>query len=198
MSKILITCFGAFDQYQDNPSMGVASYLKDQLLCDGIELPVAYNRIENDLLKQLKKNDYQYVFSFGLAGNRHLISLERVGLNFADSEAADNDGTILLETTIKNDGEQAYFSNLPLKKMCLDLNEQSVISEISLSAGSYVCNYLTYLLGYYQKQYNYQYCFIHLPIDKKIDPKAKWNDCYDYVDKLAIMINKLVLNSKRT
>ncbi|NLL96138.1 MAG: hypothetical protein GX227_03365 [Clostridiaceae bacterium] len=45
------------------------------------------------------------------------MSIERVAINVDDASIADNDGNIPIDQPIFEDGENAYFLNLPIRNM---------------------------------------------------------------------------------
>ncbi|MDZ4817432.1 MAG: pyroglutamyl-peptidase I, partial [Planctomycetota bacterium] len=64
-------------------------------------------------------------------------------------------------------GPLAYRSSLPLAAWAERLRQQGIPAEVSLHAGSYLCNaalYLTHALSE-QMGLQTQACFMHLPLD---------------------------------
>ncbi len=101
----------------------------------------------------------------GQAAGRARVSIERVAINVDDSEAKDNDGIIKRDEAIFADGENAYFSTLPIKKMLKAVNEKGIPAAVSNTAGTYVCNHVFYSLMYYlnKDKKSARGGFIHLP-----------------------------------
>ncbi len=78
-------------------------------------------------------------------GGRDRISIERVAINISDANMPDNEGNKPIDEPIfKDGGENAYFSNLPIKEMVEALKSNNIPAEISNSAGTYVCNHIMY------------------------------------------------------
>ena len=69
-----------------------------------------------------------------------MIRLERVGLNMADFEIADNDGVVALGDSVKSNGQDAHFATLPLKAIEAALLAEGIPARISSTAGTYLCN----------------------------------------------------------
>lgn len=66
---------------------------------------------------------------------------------------------------IREDGETAYFTSLPVKAMVQRMRDAGIPAAVSYTAGTYVCNYLLYTLLYLiDKKYpNVRGGFIHVP-----------------------------------
>jgi len=101
------------------------------------------------------------VICLGLASNRKKISLEKVAINLIHTDIPDNEGMLYEDKTIGLDGTNAYFSTLPLKEMKCAATDFP--TEISFSAGTYVCNYIMYRLLDYCQDSKVEAGFIHLP-----------------------------------
>ena len=62
-----------------------------------------------------------------------------------DARIPDNDGLFPGRIfPVEKDGETAYFTTLPVKKMMEAMNEAGISTSLSYSAGSYVCNTVMY------------------------------------------------------
>ena len=71
--------------------------------------------------------------------------------------------TIYLNSRFVNGGENAYFSTLPVRKMADAINDIGIPSQVSYSAGAYVCNDLLYTLLHNFKDTGKRVAFIHIP-----------------------------------
>lgn len=112
-----------------------------------------------------RTNKPDAIISLGQAGGRSCISIERVAINVDDAKIADNDGNKPIDKFIFEDGENAYFSTLPIKAMVEAIKAAKIPAEISNSAGTYVCNHLMYGILYKinKERLNIRAGFIHLP-----------------------------------
>ncbi len=171
MKKLLITGFDAFNLDSHNPSSLAIMQLKDQI--GGIKvikkvLPTKFKVANKMLDKYLKEYNPDYVICVGQAAGRSKISLERVGLNLMDATIFDNAKYMPKDIIIHKDGDLAYLSNLPLKEYLYALKDKGISSEISYSAGTFVCNSVLYHLLYLinKKQAKIQAGFIHIPLIK--------------------------------
>ena len=70
-----------------------------------------------------------------------------------------------VDVPIREDGETAYFTSLPVKAMVQRMRDAGIPAAVSYTAGTYVCNYLLYTLLYLiDKKYpNVRGGFIHVP-----------------------------------
>lgn len=171
MKKLLITGFDAFNQEKINPSslaiMEIADQIDDIKIIKKI-LPTKFKEASQKLDQYLSDYIPDYVICVGQASGRGKISLERLGLNLMDSTISDNNNYSPKDEVIHQDGDLAYLSNLPLKRILIALQEESISSEISYSAGTFVCNSVLYHLLYLvnKKQAKIKTMFIHIPLIK--------------------------------
>ncbi|MDZ7543731.1 pyroglutamyl-peptidase I, partial [Clostridium perfringens] len=88
-----------------------------------------------------------------------------VAINMDDARIKDNEGNQPIDISIYEDGESAYFSNLPIKAMVKEMNDNGIPASISNSAGTFVCNHVMYgVLYLIDKKYpNIRGGFIHVP-----------------------------------
>ncbi|WPC25274.1 pyroglutamyl-peptidase I [Brachyspira hyodysenteriae] len=166
--KALITGFEPFDKEEINPSWEAVSSLHNNI--DDIEiiklkLPTVFKKSYEKLFDSLENIKPDIVICVGQAGGRYEISLERVAINIDDAKIKDNEGNQPIDEIIFNDGENAYFSTLPIKRIKEELNKISIPSAISNTAGTFVCNHIMYSLLYYIKKNNLNIKggFIHVP-----------------------------------
>ena len=103
--------------------------------------------------------------AMGQAGGRAAITPEKVAINLMDGRIPDNAGYQPMDVPIREDGETAYFTSLPVKAMVQRMRDAGIPAAVSYTAGTYVCNYLLYTLLYLiDKKYpNVRGGFIHVP-----------------------------------
>ena len=166
--KILVTGFDPFGDQAINPSWLAVNGLPNEIngaSIDVLQIPTAFHRAMDKIQEKLEKEDYDVVLAVGQAGGRPAVTPERVGINIDDASIPDNLGNQPIDATIFEDGQSAYFSNLPVKRMVEALRDIDIPASLSNSAGTYVCNHVLYSLGYLQdKKYpNLKFGFIHVP-----------------------------------
>lgn len=175
--KIVVTGFEAFHNNNENPSLEVVRLLPKSIKGHEIhtlELPVLFDECFKPLQDCIDDVKPDVVICLGLAQGRKWITPERVAINLKDVSIADNAGTMFEGNPIIEDGENAYFSTLPIKKMVSNMKSKSIPSMVSNTAGLYVCNNVMYHLLHYNKINNLEMKvgFIHVPMmDEQINEK---------------------------
>lgn len=166
--KILITAFEPFGGEKVNPALEAMKLLPDkigeaQIL--KLELPTVFKKSIEKVWQYIDEYEPDIVISLGQAGGRACISIERVAINIDDTTMADNEGNMPIDQPIFKDGENAYFSNLPIKKMVEDIKKAGIPANISNTAGTYVCNHVMYGVLYkiHKEKLDIKAGFIHVP-----------------------------------
>ena len=163
MSKILITGFEAFDKSALNPSAEIVKALKGDDLVTAI-LPVVFGQASSKLKELIELHKPTAVLCLGLAVGRSEITPERIAINLDNARIADNAGNQPLEQKIIAGGPDGHFSTLPIEKMVASMKAAGVPASISLSAGTFVCNHIFYVLQDYLKESNIPSGFMHVPL----------------------------------
>ncbi|WP_415061380.1 pyroglutamyl-peptidase I [Bdellovibrio sp.] len=168
-SRILVTGFRPFQGESINPSEILLEWIKKDFSVkhgvDTLLLPVSFNQGPLVLLEQLSIKSYDVILLLGQAGGRSKVSLERVALNWIETEKPDEDQHTPQQGVIEEGVEPALFSHLPLSEWKEQIVKMNLPLEVSLSAGGYVCNYVYFqALRHIQKnQLSSKACFIHVP-----------------------------------
>lgn len=165
--KILITGFDAFGGEKINPASLILDKIGDEIDGHKMEkllLPTKFVGSADILEKKIAQTRPDIIISLGQAGGRSEITVERVAINIADASIADNDGKMPIDEKIRWDGENAYFSTLPIKAIVENLRKEEIPASVSNSAGTYVCNFIMYNDLYFADKYkNISAGFIHVP-----------------------------------
>jgi pyroglutamyl-peptidase len=168
LPQILVTGFEPFAGAQLNSSQIVVDWLEEHSL-DGVTLailPVEYERSVERILRLIKEVDPEIIISLGQAEGRVKVSFERVAVNLDDARIADNVGEVRRDLPIRFDGDDAFLANLPVRAVVEALIARGHPVEESLSAGTFVCNHLFYIVMNHLKD-SQSRCwmdFIHLPL----------------------------------
>lgn len=165
--KILLTGFEPFGNIDSNSSWEVTSkiachHFEEHTVCVE-QLPVSFNRVGDVLSKAIHSHRPDFVLMLGQSGGAEKIKLERVALNMMDAKKADNDGFMPFELPIDKDGENAYFTNVPLKEILEEIEKAEIPSMISNSCGLFVCNCTYYKALSYCIDKGIKCLFVHLP-----------------------------------
>jgi pyroglutamyl-peptidase len=167
--RLLLTGFEPFGGSKINPSQQIVERLEAEGF-PGIELvtailPVDRLRGPEKLLHALETTRPQAVLCLGEASSRAVLSIERLAVNLLNFRIPDNQGVQVEDEPILPGGPAAYFATLPIRKAFEAVKAAQVPAEISLSAGSYLCNQVFYtLLNFLMHQgLDIPAGFIHLP-----------------------------------
>lgn len=166
--KILVTGFNPFGEDKINPAIETVKRLPDTIKGADIvklEIPTEFGHSAEVVKKAIEDNHPDYVLDVGQAGGRYGITPEFVAINLDDGRIADNAGYQPLNHTIHEDGQTAYFTQLPVKAMTHAIREAGLPSAISYSAGTYVCNHIFYQVQYMRDKFfrEIKAGFIHIP-----------------------------------
>ena len=163
MSKILVTGFEAFDKSALNPSAEIVKALKGDDLVTAI-LPVVFGQASAQLRELIDLHKPSAVLCLGQAEGRSEMTPERIAINLDDARIADNAGNQPLEQRIMADGPDGHFSTLAIEKMVASMKAAGIPASISLSAGTFVCNHIFYVLQDYLKNSSVKSGFMHVPL----------------------------------
>lgn len=147
--KILLTAFTPFDGENINPALEAMKLLPDKignLEVLKLEVPTVFGKSALLVLETIEKEKPDFVLSIGQAGGRAEITPERIAINIDDARIPDNEGNQPVDRPIYLDGENAYFSTLPVKAMVEAIKKEGLPAALSNSAGTYVCNHLLYYI----------------------------------------------------
>ena len=166
--KILLTAFDPFGGEDTNPALEAVLKIRATIADANIiklTVPTAFDKSIETVYQAMKKEKPDVVVCIGQAGGRYDITPERIAININDARIPDNLGSSPIDTTIFADGQNAYFSNLPVKAMVKAIQEGGLPASLSNTAGTFVCNHLMYgVLYYIDKEFpNTRGGFIHVP-----------------------------------
>ncbi len=166
--KLLITGFDPFNGEDINPSWEAVRLLQDRIGDMDLikkQIPTIFGFSYRVLKELIIEHSPDAVLCVGQAGGRDAVSIERIAINLDDARIPDNNGNKPLDEKIFIDGENAYFSNLPVKAMAREISSCGISSQISNSAGTFVCNHIMYSLLYYinRERLPIKGGFVHVP-----------------------------------
>ena len=163
MSKILVTGFEPFATSSLNPSGEIVKALIGDDLVTAI-LPVVFGQASAQLRELIDLHKPSAVLCLGQAEGRSEMTPERIAINLDNARIADNAGNQPLEQKIIADGPDGHFSTLPIEKMVVSMKAAGIPASISLSAGTFVCNHIFYVLQDYLKDSSVKSGFMHVPL----------------------------------
>ena len=145
--KLLLTAFDPFGGEKINPALEAVKRVQDKigdLEIVKLEVPTVFYKSIDTVTNAIEKEHPDVVLCIGQAGGRFDITPERVAININDARIPDNEGNQPLSGPIFEDGENAYFSSLPIKAMVAEIRKADIPASVSNSAGTFVCNHLMY------------------------------------------------------
>lgn len=166
MKKLLITGFEPFGGEQINPSWDAVERLDAEIggySLTKLRIPVVFGEAAEIVLNAARQLAPDVIICVGQAGGRGAITPELVGINLRNASIPDNLGNKPCDERIVEDGSDAYFSTLPVRKIAEAINASGVPSQVSYSAGAYVCNDVLYTLLAHYNGSETKVGFIHVP-----------------------------------
>jgi pyroglutamyl-peptidase len=145
--RVLVTGFMPFDGETINPSWEIVRNLPDVMggfRIEKLKVPVEFDKAIEVATKAIDRLQPDVVVSFGQAGGRPRMTVERIAINIDDARIADNAGVMRIDQIIAANGAAAYFCTVPIKAMVAGMAKAGVPAEVSNSAGTFVCNHLAY------------------------------------------------------
>ena len=166
--KLLLTGFTPFDGEKINPALEAVKRVKPEIAGMEIvklEVPTVFGESVRLVQEAIEREQPDFVLSIGQAGGRAAVTPERVAINVDDARIPDNAGQQPIDVPIFADGENAYFTTLPVKAMTDAIRNAGLPSALSNTAGTFVCNHLMYgvLHHLHQNHKSIKAGFIHVP-----------------------------------
>jgi pyroglutamyl-peptidase len=145
--NVLVTGFEPFGGEAVNASLEAVRRLPRRIGALEIvtaELPTSYSRSMPALEAALARSRPDLVLCVGQAGDRAALCVERVAVNLHDARAPDNDGAQPVDVPIAANGPAAYLATLPVRAAVAALHAADLPVQLSMSAGTFVCNHVFY------------------------------------------------------
>ena len=190
MKKLLITGFEPFGGEIINPSWEAVVRLPSEIggySLTKLLIPVVFGEGAEAIIKTARDICPDVILCIGQAGGRSAVTPELVGINLRHGRIPDNKGNQPKDEKIDIEGADAYFSTLPVRKMSEAISEAGVASQVSYSAGAYVCNDVIYTLLSTYRNSETKVGFIHIPYCAEQN-KEPFMDMQDIIKALTVAI----------
>jgi len=166
--RVLISGFEPFGGSKLNSSQLVVEAISKESF-SGLDLftvilPVEFGKAADVLLSKVKEIDPEIIVAFGQAEGRKALTPEKIAINLDSARIPDNTGELRGNKVIIEKGVDGYFSTLPIEKMVEVVKACGLESEISLSAGAFLCNHVFYHLQHNLLESGVKSGFVHLPL----------------------------------
>ena len=145
--KALVTGFEPFGGETINASLEAVRLLPAQfggIVVVTAELPTSYARSLTALEAAIMRTKPDIVLCVGQAGDRAALCVERIAVNVQDAEITDNDGAKPIDAPVVPGGPAAYLATLPVRAALAALQAEKLPVQLSMSAGTFVCNHVFY------------------------------------------------------
>jgi pyroglutamyl-peptidase len=145
--KVLVTGFEPFAGERVNASLEAVRRLPQRIGAMEVvtaELPTSYARALPALEAAITRANPELVLCVGQAGDRAALCVERVAVNLQDARIPDNDGAQPVDASIVAAGPAAYLATLPVRAAVAALRAAELPVQMSMSAGTFVCNHVFY------------------------------------------------------
>ena len=177
--NVVITGFEPFDSAEINSSWEVASRVQQQSFhgvdIEAYKLPVSFRRVGGEVRQLIDNKTPDVLIMLGQHSSAGCIEVERVAVNMMDAVGADNDGFSPDEEPVCHKGENAYFSNLPVKALRDAVISSGFPAKVSNSAGLFVCNcaYYNAFVAIKERDLTTKVVFLHVPSISERFPLVK-------------------------
>ena len=166
MKHLIITGFDPFGGETVNPAWEAVRRLPDALggyRLTKLEIPTQFETAANTVLAAAENDPAAVILCVGQAGGRSAVTPERVAVNLMDARIADNAGFSPREQPCVPGGPDGLFSTLPVRAMADAITAAGIPGQVSLSAGTFVCNDTLYRLLLHFRDTSTRVGFVHVP-----------------------------------
>ena len=189
----MITGFEPFGGENINPSWEAVRMLPSKIGGHSLIkllIPVEFGKAADMVIEAADESCPDLILCIGQAGGRSAITPELVGINLRHASIPDNSGYQPKDEPIIKGGDDAYFSTVPVRKLTEAIKASGVPSDVSYSAGAYVCNDLLYTLLSHFENTETKVGFIHIPYSKEQNKEPSMELC-EIVRALTVAIENI-------
>ncbi|MYZ50103.1 hypothetical protein [Propylenella binzhouense] len=144
---VLLLGFEPYGGRSSNPAEAIARTLDGEtiggLVVRGRVVPVRHEGLAAELARLFAEVRPQIVIGLGLWPGSAIVRIERIAVNIADFEIADNAGARICGA-VEAGGPTALAATLPIRAIRARLLEAGIPSALSNGAGTFLCNALMY------------------------------------------------------
>jgi len=192
--RVLVTGFDPFGGEEVNASLEAVRLLPARIGALEIAtatLPTSYRRSLPALEAAIARVNPGLVLCVGQAGERAALCVERVAVNLQDARIPDNDGAQPADSPVVAGGPAAYLATLPVRAAVAALHAAELPSQLSMSAGTFVCNHVFYGLMHYAatRRHPFRGGFLHVPsLPEQAQGGARSMATDDVVRGISVML----------
>ena len=188
MRTVILTGFEPFGPHQYNPAQDLAREYDGKTIGDmnvkGLVLPSTYYGAFDTLSKRIEELRPEKILSIGLATSAETVKLETRGRNIMNGKYADANGMKPENVPIIAQDLETYETTADYMRVSQILKDKNIPVEVSVDAGNFICNSLTYLTArkIHTEGIAIKYIHIHIP----------WTE--DYLGLVPIEPGKITLS----
>jgi pyroglutamyl-peptidase len=191
--KALVTAFEPFGGDAVNASLEAVLRLPSHIGALQVvtaELPTSYERSHRALAAAIAREQPDLVLCVGQALDRAALCVERLAVNLQDTRNPDNDGACPAGEPVVPGGPAAYLSTLPVGALVAALRAENLQAQISMHAGTFVCNHVFYHLMHTAAASNHSFIggFLHVPGLPKQTGNAEGLTLDDLVSAIKVVL----------
>ena len=192
--RVLVTGFEPFGGEAINASLEAVRRLPPRagaLEIVTAELPTSYAHSAAALEAAIARAQPGIVLCVGQAGEHATLCVERVAINLQEADIADNDGARPADAPVVPGGPAAYLATLPVRAAVAELHAAKLPAQLSMSAGTFVCNHVFYNLMHLARLRGHAFLggFLHVPrLPQQAPPGAPSLPLADIVRGIGIVL----------
>lgn len=145
---VLVTGFEPFGAHSLNPSHEAMLALDGRTIegapVVGRGLPVDFAALRPAIGRLVGELEPRAVIGLGLAAGEAVVRIERIAVNIAHFDFADNAGLSVSYAQVTGGGPPARLATVPLQAVEEALLARGIPARLSASAGTYLCNACLY------------------------------------------------------
>ncbi len=170
--RILVTCFGAFHNFNENPSQNVMNQIKQlaketkDASFEWEELDVVFSKVD-EFIEHVNHN-HDLIIHLGVATGAEKVRFELNAHNIKDGKDTND---VLFSNSSICDAEYQIKTNFPIELINGFVEKNKSVAEVSSDAGAYLCNYV-YFNSLSKLHSDSKVIFIHVA-DYQNNNKAK-------------------------
>ena len=150
VGTVVVTGFTPFGKHTENPSadvvreLGAAPGAPSGARLVTEVLPTSFARATSRVRELVEEHEPSALLALGLAENRTVLTVERVGINLVDARIPDVDGVQPVDEPVRDGGPDAHLATIDVRAAVAAARGTGIEAETSSTAGLYVCNAVLY------------------------------------------------------
>ena len=169
--RVLLTGFEPFGQVKVNPSWAAVEGMPEsvgQWEVHKRRMPVVFGLAQETVRDAIREVQPDLVIACGVAAGREKVTPELVAVNWRMASLPDNGGKVYSGEKIDPQGPAARMTDLDVSGIISAVRSEGIPCDLSLSAGSYVCNDVYWEVLRWAGDTGRSGLFVHVPSEDKV------------------------------